>query len=232
MGNFEKLSVLVIVVIIVMILVVALYTWTDSPGDTATASATSSATDPITPPEDPIRITEPPPVPPWPLHGDPNPPLITPGPAPADPKPSVTPPADPKPAEEPAVAERFHIVKQGETLGQIAQNELGTASRWQEIVKLNPGVEPERLRPGMKLKLPAAGPAKPGSGTPALAKDTGDGTAKPGSTYKVRRGETLQTIAKKVYGKQSRWPEIWVANLAQLDSPDDLAPDMVITLPR
>ena len=35
MGNFEKLSVLVIGVIIVMILVVALYTWTDNPATEA-----------------------------------------------------------------------------------------------------------------------------------------------------------------------------------------------------
>ena len=33
MGNFEKLSVLVIGVIIVMILVVAFYTWTEDPAD-------------------------------------------------------------------------------------------------------------------------------------------------------------------------------------------------------
>ena len=39
MGNFEKLSVLVIGVIIVMILVVALYTWTDDPAAEETADA-------------------------------------------------------------------------------------------------------------------------------------------------------------------------------------------------
>ena len=50
MGNFEKLSVLVIGVIIVMILVVALYTWTDNPsGDTAAAPEESALQTPAGP---------------------------------------------------------------------------------------------------------------------------------------------------------------------------------------
>ena len=50
---------------------------------------------------------------------------------------------------------RSYEVQEGDTLGEIASKHLGSAQRWQEITKLNPGVKPTNIRPGMKLLLPA-----------------------------------------------------------------------------
>lgn len=66
-------------------------------------------------------------------------------------------PVDPKgfrPASTNA-AEISHIVGSGETLSGIAKQKLGDAARWQEIVALNPGVKPDRLKVGQRLVLPA-----------------------------------------------------------------------------
>jgi nucleoid-associated protein YgaU len=44
-----------------------------------------------------------------------------------------------------------------DTLTTIAAEHLGRASRWQQIYRMNSDLltEPEALRPGMELKLPA-----------------------------------------------------------------------------
>lgn len=56
----------------------------------------------------------------------------------------------------PAMAERIHTVRAGETLSSIARQELGAQARWKEIAALNGLTEPYRLRAGAELKLPGA----------------------------------------------------------------------------
>lgn len=48
-----------------------------------------------------------------------------------------------------------YTVAQGESLWRIAQRNLGDGKRFTEIVKLNPGINPDSLRVGQKLKMPA-----------------------------------------------------------------------------
>lgn len=50
---------------------------------------------------------------------------------------------------------RRHVVKAGESLTSIAAKELGKASRWAEIAKLNGIRDPKRIRVGQSLTLPA-----------------------------------------------------------------------------
>ncbi len=52
---------------------------------------------------------------------------------------------------------RRHKVKKGETLGDIAKSQLGSARRWQEIADLNDDVldDPDVVPAGTVLKLPA-----------------------------------------------------------------------------
>ena len=47
-----------------------------------------------------------------------------------------------------------HVVAPGETLFAIARNELGDASRWRDILEVNPGLQPSELKAGQRLKLP------------------------------------------------------------------------------
>jgi nucleoid-associated protein YgaU len=52
---------------------------------------------------------------------------------------------------------RLYVVKESDSLWQIAQAQLGNGNRFSEIVQLNQSVltDPEKLVVGMKLKLPA-----------------------------------------------------------------------------
>ena len=50
---------------------------------------------------------------------------------------------------------RTYVVQAGDTLFSIAKALLGDGARWPEIVKLNPGLNPENLQPGQAIKLPA-----------------------------------------------------------------------------
>ncbi len=59
------------------------------------------------------------------------------------------------PGPKRASATRSYEVQEGDTLGEIASKHLGRSTRWIEIEKLNPGVKPTNIRPGMKLLLPA-----------------------------------------------------------------------------
>ncbi|NOZ20674.1 MAG: LysM peptidoglycan-binding domain-containing protein [Planctomycetes bacterium] len=47
-----------------------------------------------------------------------------------------------------------HVVKKGETLSDIAGEYLGNKNKWKLIAKANPSVDPDRIRPGMKLRIP------------------------------------------------------------------------------
>jgi LysM repeat protein len=238
MGNFEKLSVLVIVVIIVMILVVALYTWTDDPaaeeGDGMVVSSldTPTPTPEIrpAPPRDggdtPARIDGTgfvSPDPRWTSGGTSDRGGDTIAPIVDDtPKPEETQPAQP-PASEP---ETTYTVKEGDSYGKIAVEQLGSFAHWTKIRDLN-GIPPERLRKGMVLKLPRIDGAAPSGDAPA---PSGEGP-RPGSTYTVRQGDTLPRIAQRAYGNKDLWPDIWLANLARLDDPSQLSANMTLELP-
>ncbi len=80
--------------------------------------------------------------------GDPQKPgdAKKPGDKPAEKKPEVK--ADGKVIE--------YVVQAGDTLAKIATAKLGNPNRAQEIVVLNPGLKPEALKAGMKIKIPAA----------------------------------------------------------------------------
>lgn len=56
---------------------------------------------------------------------------------------------------------KIHRVTKGETLSAIARAYMGSASRWREILRFNPGVEPERLRIGTRLWIPIVPETKP-----------------------------------------------------------------------
>jgi Flp pilus assembly protein TadD len=50
-------------------------------------------------------------------------------------------------------------------------------------------------------------------------------------TYKIEKGDTLLTIAEKVYGNRSQWRRIFDANRAYLKNPYQLSVGQVIVLP-
>lgn len=131
---------------------------------------------------------------------------------------------------------RTYVVKGGDTLSEIAQRELGSSRRWQEIVAMNPGLDPARLRAGKELRLPAgeSAPRQPAATKPTTtAKTPAPEKTAPvsasGRTHKVGKGESLWKIAERTLGDGKRWREI--AALNPKVNPDKLVAGTVLKLP-
>jgi nucleoid-associated protein YgaU len=243
MGNFEKLSVLVIGVIIVMILVVALYTWTDDPsGDTPTPpeeSALNASSASPSPAADRaadtsggwITWTERPaePVPAERASTG----ATTAAPAEATAAAAASPAAETPAADAPA-AERTYVVKPGQTLSHVSIEVYGTSKHWKRIAERNDIDDPARVRAGTTLYIPAlqAEEGRTAENKPTeTASRTGSGPH-PGESYTVKAGDTIQGIAKAAYGKMERWPDIWLENFERLENPEALRTGMTLRIPQ
>ena len=51
---------------------------------------------------------------------------------------------------------KTYVVQEGDTLAKIAERFYGAGAGWSAIEKSNPGLEPNRLKVGQKLVIPAA----------------------------------------------------------------------------
>ena len=111
-----------------------------------------------------------------------------------------------------------YIVKEGDTLWSIAENELKDPYRWTELKDLNEMTSSE-VEPGQMLILPSQ--TTDSTKTQEVAKkdteNTGevlsDTTSKETpATYTVQAGDTLWDIDEKVYGNPYEWTKIFDAN--------------------
>ncbi len=261
MGNFEKLYVLVIVVIIVMIHVVAIYTWTDNPDNSAVTGngersghSTAQVPNPTDQEKGPLGpgFSGPKEPDPW-VFPKPDPdvdPIVDPtivDPTIVDPTtidhvvdPIVEPkkPAPTKESDTPGEP-WMYTIQSGDCLTLIAQNELGTMRRVDDILALNPGLSRDSvLRAGKPLKMPARGtvapnPPKHGDGTTGdTTKPASTGGPKVGEVYVTRHGDTLERISKSAFGSTDYWPEIWAKNLDVLNAPKDIRPGIKLMIPE
>ena len=91
----------------------------------------------------------------------------------------------------------IHTVKQGETLSGIAQTHYGDARMWRLIAAANAITDPDRLREGAKLVMPASNEMRSGSsasltpqvhpGAGGAGRRTATATAVPLDSEAVRR---------------------------------------------
>lgn len=103
-----------------------------------------------------------------------------------------------QPAQEPSSGS-WYQVQSGDTLWKIAQKQLGSGSRYKEIMELN-GLKSDVIYPGMKLRLPGSTQAPPAP------------TPEPSRSYTVKAGDTLWKIAAANLGSGSRYTEIVTLN--------------------
>jgi nucleoid-associated protein YgaU len=61
------------------------------------------------------------------------------------------------PAQAPAAAPKTYTVKSGDTLSQIAKDQLGSASAYMKIFEANKDVltDPDKIKPGQVLRIPS-----------------------------------------------------------------------------
>lgn len=138
----------------------------------------------------------------------------------------------PAAAGAPAAAPATYVIREGDTLGAIARRSLGSETRWEELVKLNPGLDPKRLKIGTTIRLSGSAPAALAQPVPApVAAAPVAAAPAAGRTHTVKAGDTLGALAKKYLGSTSKADAIYEANRDQLKSPDALKVGQVLRIP-
>jgi len=112
---------------------------------------------------------------------------------------------------------RVYVVKEGDNLWEIAEENMNSGYDWVEIAQANNLDNPGMIEEGQELTIPAV-------------KTTNDIASLTDSTYKVEAGDNLWEIAVRAYGDGYKWVEI--ANANNLDNPDIIHPGNELTLPR
>ncbi len=115
-----------------------------------------------------------------------------------------------------------YVVEQGDTLAKISQRIYGTPGRWNELATLSGITTPSRIFPGDLVYYTL----DEGAVNFAQAYE-----AVQRSEEQVKPGDTLATIASRIYGTSKGWRSIWRQN-DKIDNPDVLAGSTVYYIPK
>jgi nucleoid-associated protein YgaU len=148
--------------------------------------------------------------------------------------------------------ERNYVVKSGDTLISIARAQYGNPRLYLQIMKANPGVEPETMKPGTKLVLPELSAAQASRRTNGGGTGTGNGNGTsnaidavtaganagmrpvdPKLEYRIQSGDSLARISQRLYGAENKVEALYNANREAI-GPDreKLKLGMVLRLPE
>lgn len=165
---------------------------------------------------------------------DPTQPALNPAPVPVNPQ---TRPVDP-PKSSGLIPPEFtqHIVVKGEVMQTIAKAYYGSIDDWTVISKANPKVDPQKLKPGMVLRIPVdknniqgiliGDPSEPGVIASHVRTD-GPKIIE----YVVRPGDSLSVISTRIYGSSRHAQFIFENNRDVLRSIDAISVGQLLKLP-
>ncbi len=120
---------------------------------------------------------------------------------------------------------KVYEVRNGDSLSTIAERFYAKSSAWRLILSYNKDINPDKLRVGAQLLLPAPGSTTPTQAVPQKKKVFGN-------TYLVKKGDTLYGIARNVLSDEKRWRAIYNENRHILSAPGDLREGMALRLPQ
>ena len=116
----------------------------------------------------------------------------------------------------PQAAGTRYTVERGDDLWSLAERFYGEGRDWRKIAAANPDLltgGPDRLEPGWRLLIP-------------------DVEQSPSArTVVVEPGDTLSSIAHRLWSDPDRWPEVYEANRFQLEDPDELPVGLTLAMP-
>lgn len=115
-----------------------------------------------------------------------------------------------------------YIVEAGDTLGKISQKIYGSPGRWNELATLSGIANPSRIYPGDLVYYTLD--------ESAVSFATAYESIQR-ATENVQQGDTLATIATRLYGSSKAWRSIWRHN-DKIDNPDVLTVSTVYYVPK
>ena len=127
------------------------------------------------------------------------------------------PKSEPKP--KPVASTEVYTVQDGDVIITIAEDWFGESGRHDEIIALNPGVDPTKLQIGQILKMPRKSQPRTKPVDPTLA----------ANEYRIAPNDNYTRIARLLLGDEARASEIAALN-PDLD-PGNLQVGTIIKLP-
>jgi nucleoid-associated protein YgaU len=104
-----------------------------------------------------------------------------------------------------------YTIQSGDTFASIAIALYRDESKWVDIAQANPMVDPRKLRIGQVIRLPSETELREAIAPPAPPQGAG-------TTYVVREGDTLSSIAQRFYNDRNLWEHIHRANRESIGS--------------
>ncbi|MGI9013005.1 MAG: LysM peptidoglycan-binding domain-containing protein [Phycisphaerales bacterium] len=123
-----------------------------------------------------------------------------------------------------------YTIQPGDNFWEIAKAHFGDGSKANLIAQLNPGVKPDRMRPGDVILLPARSAVPSSDVQPEPRPRAIPAGAR---MHTVATGEVLSAIASKYYGSSAKWAVIYEANREVIGpNPDRLKVGMQLVIPN
>ena len=137
-------------------------------------------------------------------------------------------------AQPPAGPEKSHTIEPGETFSSISSEYYGDANYFSAIIAANPQVNPNKLKPGTVIKIPALAKKQAKSDT-AEAPTLGTATTvafDPTKQYVVKSGDSLHKIASTLWNDSTMSVKLYDANKSLIGGDaTKIKIGMVLTLP-
>lgn len=127
-----------------------------------------------------------------------------------------------------------HKIQPGESFFSIAVKVYGDSKYYTRLEDANPTVNPNRLRVGTVINIPALSDTIATKIASTASKGLLPARAPVDSSksYRVKQSDTLMAIARKLYGDGQAWEKIYDANRDVIGpNPARLRVDMVLRLP-
>jgi nucleoid-associated protein YgaU len=139
----------------------------------------------------------------------------------------ATPPAT-RPVTPPAEV-RFHDVRPGESLSEIAHRYYRDVSLTDELAEANGIDDADDLRAGHRLRIPAAADLDPQR--QAAASTPPDAPPPAYGSYRIMPGDSLSSIARRFLRSPDRWRHLYDLNRDVIGDPDNIRVGTVIRIP-
>lgn len=133
---------------------------------------------------------------------------------------------------ENAAGPRVYVVKSGDSFWSIARAEYGNSSYYNHLVRANPKVDPAKLKAGMRITIPGRDEVIP-KNAPSTALTPTPVAIDETRQYRVKRGDSLSTIASRLYGRSDMADKIYQLNRDTIGpNPSALKLNAILTLPE